>query len=193
LTDSYSLTDPGESDIFDTIIPVRMVNYDGFVDLALSFGGHGAKIIDMSTIVTAEWVKMKCNFGCGYYGTNNCCPPSTPSVSHTREVLACYEHALLIHSQTGLRSEPHPTSVAVRMEYELFLSGFYKAFALGAGPCRLCEMCSLGNCRHPESARPSMESCGIDVFQTARNNGFSIETLTGRSCPTNRYALVLID
>lgn len=184
---------PGESDISNTFIPVLMVDYDSFVDMAISLGAHGAKIIEMGTIVTAEWVRMKCNFGCGYYGTNNCCPPHTPSVSQMREVLACYDHALLIHSNTDVRSQPHPTSVAVRIERELFLSGFYKAFALGAGPCRLCEMCSRGSCRHPESARPSMESCGIDVFQTARNNGFGIETLTDRSCPTNRYALVLID
>jgi predicted metal-binding protein len=170
-----------------------MVNYDRFVDLAKSFGAYEAKIIEMSTIVTAEWVRMKCNFGCGYYGTNNCCPPYTPPVSQMKEVLACYSHALLIHSKTDIRNEPHPTSIAVQTERELFLSGFYKAFALGAGPCRLCDMCSKGNCRHPESARPSMESCGIDVFQTARNNGFPIETLTDRSCPANRYALVLID
>ena len=174
-------------------IPDRMDNYDRFVDLALSFGAHGAKIIETSSIVTAEWVRMKCNFGCGYFGTSNCCPPNTPPVAQMKEVLACYQHALLIHSRTDVRSEPHPTSVAVKLEHEMFFSGHHKAFALGAGPCRLCDMCSKGNCRHPESARPSMEGCGIDVFQTARNNGFPIETLTDRTCGINRYSLVLID
>jgi hypothetical protein len=38
-----------------------------------------------------------------------------------------------------------------------------------------------------------MESCGIDVFQTARNNGFTIGVLTDRRCSVDRFGLVLIE
>jgi hypothetical protein len=38
-----------------------------------------------------------------------------------------------------------------------------------------------------------MEACGIDVFATARANGFPIEVLTDRSCPENCYGLLLIE
>jgi len=38
-----------------------------------------------------------------------------------------------------------------------------------------------------------MEACGIDVYQTARNNGFSIETLRERTQTQNHYCLMLID
>ncbi len=53
--------------------------------------------------------------------------------------------------------------------------------------------CNMEHCVHPEEARPSMESCGIDVYVTVRNNGFFIEVLEDESCQPNRYAIVLIE
>ncbi len=38
-----------------------------------------------------------------------------------------------------------------------------------------------------------MEACGIDVFQTARNNGFEIDTRIETYGRWNYYALVLIE
>jgi hypothetical protein len=38
-----------------------------------------------------------------------------------------------------------------------------------------------------------MESCGIDVFQTARNNGFFIQTLKEKTETQNLYCLMLVD
>ncbi len=38
-----------------------------------------------------------------------------------------------------------------------------------------------------------MESCGIDVFSTVRNNGYRIEVLKERPYPMNRFGLVLIE
>ncbi|MBN1914045.1 MAG: hypothetical protein JW788_06565 [Candidatus Omnitrophica bacterium] len=65
---------------------------------------------------------------------------------------------------------------------------------MGAGPCRLCKECDLkGGCRHRDKVRPSMEACGIDVFTTARNNGFTINTLDSYKCKANYFGLVLID
>ena len=37
-----------------------------------------------------------------------------------------------------------------------------------------------------------MEGCGIDVFQTARNNGFTIDTLRDRDDDHNYFGLVLL-
>jgi predicted metal-binding protein len=48
-------------------------------------------------------------------------------------------------------------------------------------------------CRFPAKTRPAMEACGIDVFQTARNNGFSITTLKEKSETQNLYCLMLVD
>jgi hypothetical protein len=38
-----------------------------------------------------------------------------------------------------------------------------------------------------------MEACGIDVFQTARDNGLFIEPLRKRTDTNNEYCLMLVD
>ena len=70
----------------------------------------------------------------------------------------------------------------------------HKAFTLASGPCRLCEKCDTSSpCRHPHMARPAMEACGIDVFETARAVDFPIQTLTSRDETPNFYSLLLVE
>ena len=38
------------------------------------------KWIDPKEIVVAQWVRMKCMFGCSEYGQNTSCPPNVPSL-----------------------------------------------------------------------------------------------------------------
>jgi len=38
-----------------------------------------------------------------------------------------------------------------------------------------------------------MEGCGIDVFQTARNNGFFIQPLREKTENQNLYRLMLVE
>jgi predicted metal-binding protein len=84
--------------------------------------------------------------------------------------------------------------LVAELERTAFLDGHYKALGLGDGPCRLCKECALaGDCRHPELARPSMESCGIDVYATARNSGIELEVVTRRTGPSKHINLILID
>jgi predicted metal-binding protein len=82
--------------------------------------------------------------------------------------------------------------VVTKLEREIFLAGYYKALAYGSGPCELCEECNIQQCNHPRRSRPSMESCGIDVYATVRANGFPIEVVKDKTCEQNYYGLVLI-
>ena len=165
------------------------IDLNPFVQKAYEFGAVEAKLIDAKSVVTAPWVRMKCQFGCGGYDAGLCCPPRTPTPQQTREVIDSYDRALLIHG----RLDPDTTRIATQVEREIFLSGFHKALAFGAGPCRLCRPCNLEKCNHPREARPSMEACGIDVYTTVRANGYHIQVLTDRSCERNSFGLVLID
>jgi len=79
------------------------------------------------------------------------------------------------------------------VEREAFLQGYHKAFAFGAGPCNLCKSCPEEGCKHPDKARPSMEACGIDVFTTARSNGYPIEVVVDESSEQNYCGLLLIE
>jgi predicted metal-binding protein len=170
-----------------------MATYNKYVKKAVALGAKEAKIIDPGTIVTGPWVRWKCKYGCDGYDSSLCCPPNTPDYKETRELLDSYEKALLAHFTETPGHKPAPTEVVVRLERDIFLDGHYKAFALGAGPCNLCKDCSMKVCRHAEKARPSLESCGIDVFQTARNNGYEIKVVKDYNSLVNRYAIVLIE
>jgi predicted metal-binding protein len=82
------------------------------------------------------------------------------------------------------------------LEGTAFKDGHYKALVLLAGPCRWCAACARGrgeSCTRGAQARPAMEACGIDVFQTARNNGFPIETLREKTETQNLYSLLSTD
>jgi len=162
---------------------------DLFVKRITDLGAIEAKIVKASSVVTAPWVRLKCQYGCSGYGSSLCCPPSTPSPDETRKVIDSYETALLAHFAAGKAA----TSSMVTLEREVFLEGYYKAFAFGAGPCSLCKSCDEESCKHPERARPSMEACGIDVFATARGNGYPIEVVRDEGSEQNRYGLLLIE
>jgi len=157
---------------------------------AIKHGARDAKEISADTIVTAPWVRLKCQYGCGGYGQRLTCPPYSPSPEQTASMLKDYQSALLVHGD----NHTDITHIVARIERQAFLDGYHKAFAMGSGPCRLCDECNLADeeCLHPKEARPAMEACGIDVFQTVRNNGFPIEVVRNRSSAQNYYGVVLI-
>jgi predicted metal-binding protein len=170
---------------------IRLPAPSVFVKRAVRLHVTDAKIIDPRRVVTGEWVRLKCQFGCDGYGQHLTCPPFSPTPSQTRRVLDEYQTAVLIHYDS---EEWREVDVVVStLEREAFLAGYYKALGLGSGPCSLCETCNLGGgCRHAEQARPSMEACGIDVYATARAAGFPIEVVKGYSSPQNYYGLLLL-
>ena len=161
---------------------------------ALEQGIEAAKVIDPHSIVTAEWVRMKCQFGCTGYGAGLCCPPYSPTPETTRKVIDSYEKAVLLHQrlQPDRRTKEF-NGIIARLEREIFLDGYYKAWSMGSGPCRLCKECDpTGVCRHSYKARPSMEACGVDVFKTARDNGFPIEVVQTYEDVRNAYGVILV-
>lgn len=164
------------------------VNY--FVKRACDLGAKEAKIISPKKVFTAEWVRRKCQYGCDGYGLHLTCPPYSPTPLETRRMLDEYETAVLIHSPLRWMDI---TSIVCTLEREAFLSGYYKAFGLGSGPCELCEICNVKKvCKHVEEARPSIEACGIDVFRTARTAGYPINVVRNHSCAQNYYGLLLL-
>ena len=161
----------------------------------LEVGMDGAKVIHPHSVVTAEWVRMKCQFGCPGFGLSHCCPPHTPTPGVTRKVIDTYEKAILLHRRLakGERTK-HFNETIVRLEIKIFLDGYYKAWSMGSGPCRLCKECDLStSCKHGYEARPSMEACGIDVFKTARDNGFPIEVVRTHEDERNIFGLSLVE
>lgn len=165
-----------------------------FVQLALDMGAESAGLIDASTIVCGAWVRLKCQFGCPGYNKRLMCPPFTPTPKETAEVVACYGRAILLHAHDNAIIN----DIIPELERRIFLAGYYKALGFGSGPCRICENkgseCNTSKrCRYPIIARPSMEACGINVFETARSNGFHIEVVRSHAQIDDYFGVVLVD
>ncbi|HTY61627.1 MAG TPA: DUF2284 domain-containing protein [Acidobacteriota bacterium] len=166
-----------------------MLSEREIIKAATELGAKKAKIVSPRRVVTAQWVRWKCCYGCSGYQSSLMCPPYTPLPAETRQMLDQYKRAVLFEAGRG-----QPKKIAVALENKLFLQGFFKAFGIGAGPCSLCKECAFEKgCRKPELARPSLESCGIDVFTTARRHGFTINVVRDEDDPQHYFGLVLID
>lgn len=169
------------------------------------FGEHGYtdfRWIEPTEIVVAQWVRMKCTFGCSNYGRNASCPPNTPSVAECREFFDEYGAAAMFHFEKTVDSPEDRrrwsrgvNTGLLNLERAVFLSGYRKAFLIFMDCCRLCAGCTddRSECKNPLQARPAAEAMAVDVFSTARKYGYPIGVLTDYSDAMNRYALLMIE
>jgi len=160
-----------------------------FANLAVKMGAAEAKLINVKNVFVEDWVRLKCQYGCGGYNKSLTCPPYSPTPDQTKRALKGYSRAILMQ----LPDESMKThDMVAKLERHVFLRGYYSALGLPAGPCERCKKCNLKHCVYPRLARASMEACGIDVYATARKNGFHIEVLkTKRQKPTY-FGLLLV-
>jgi predicted metal-binding protein/ubiquinone/menaquinone biosynthesis C-methylase UbiE len=156
---------------------------------ARAIGFIFARVIEATEIVTEPWVRIKCEQGCARYGSSLSCPPHSLSLEKMREVLSAYTHALLVQATPPAESF-HERLLA--LERLAFLNGHPEALAFGAGPCPVCPACSTdGKCRFPDRARPSLEACCVDVYETARRAGLSLAPLRHRMGYVKYVGLIL--
>ena len=170
-------------------------------DMFHSQGYGDYRWIDPKRIVVAQWVRMKCMFGCGEYGRGAACPPNTPSVAECERFFNEYSQAVILHFE-GRMDKPddrHAWSARinaklVKLERAVFLAGFERAFMLFMDTCGLCEACSgkRDTCEHPRMARPAPEAMAVDVYSTVRRFGFEINVRTDYDQKMDRYAFLMI-
>ena len=172
--------------------------------LAKELGFHEVHFMEASDIVTARWIILKCLYGCAKYNTSWCCPPATPDLQMTRDILSEYELALLLvnenmnehfyrNSAASRRIQIKQWKSTVALERKLFLMGYYKAFGLPADTCALCKECAYPKqCKFPNEKRPTLEGCGIDVFQTLKKLGLSTGLVRKVEDCFYSYSLILL-
>jgi predicted metal-binding protein len=174
-------------------------------ELEALFQQHGYtdfKWINPKDIVVSQWVRIKCTFGCGEYGRNASCPPNTPPVAECRRFFDEYSTAVVFHFEKAVEKpeDRHAWSKGVnqgllKLERNVFVSGYEKAFLLFMDSCGMCADCTgvREQCKDPRLSRPSPESMAMDVFSTVRQFGYPIEVLSDYAQPMNRYAFLLIE
>ncbi|MCQ2356539.1 MAG: DUF2284 domain-containing protein [Methanocorpusculum sp.] len=157
--------------------------------------GGDATPIAADKIVTGEWVRMKCLFGCNGFGRRFSCPPYTPTPAETQAMLDGYSHALLVRFD-GDVGETTPERLVSRemtryvqtvmfaLEEMAFHDGFYKAFGYTGHQCGWCGKCTakeegavITDCKNRRKMRPSMEAAGIDVYATCAAAGWKLDVL----------------
>jgi len=180
------------------------------------------KLIPANLIVVGEWVRWKCRYGCRAYGKHLCCPPFAPGPEETRRMVSEYRYAALARFQARAATDLLPQHLhhalwqsldeihrtIFQLERAAFLAGYYKAFGMGALPCTLCPTCvaeemtekgatlqamDVLRCRHMDMMRPSLEACGIDVFATIKNAGYSPAVFKDYAERLELFGLLLLE
>ncbi len=160
------------------------------------------KWIKATDIVVSQWVRMKCTFGCGTYGKKGACPPNVPSVAECREFFSEYQDAVIIHFEKVFDKVEERFSWGkevnrklIKLEREVFLAGFQKAFLFYMDECCLCDDCSKFRveCKNQKAARPCPEAFAVDIFTTVKKCGYPINVLSEYSEKMNRYAFLMVE
>ena len=175
--------------------------HDNLEELFKKHGFTDFKWIDPKKIVVSQWVRMKCIFGCGDYSKNASCPPNVPTVYECERFFSEYNDAFVFHFQKRV-DRPEDRNVwskkvnsdLLKLEREVFISGYERAFLLYMDSCYLCSDCSgeRYKCKNLKSSRPSVEAMAVDVYTTVREVGYSIHVLSDYSQTMNRYAFLMI-
>ncbi|MHA2074383.1 MAG: DUF2284 domain-containing protein [Candidatus Hodarchaeales archaeon] len=165
-------------------------------------GFNDFKWIDPKNIIVAQWVRLKCTFGCPEFGNKAACPPNTPSVMDCKKFFREYERAVIFRFEKQLEDPEtrHKWSKSVNLklldlEKKVFLEGHVKAFLLPMNSCHICEECTsdLKDCSHPKKSRPAPEGMAVDLFSTVKQVGYPIKVLKDYTEVMNRYALLMVD
>ena len=158
--------------------------------------------VDAQKIVIAQWVRMKCMFGCTEYGKSASCPPNVPSVAECERFFRDYTEAAIFHFEKKV-DKPEDRYAWTRqvntklwkLERDVFVAGYPKAFLLFMDTCYLCNDCSGSRikCLNKKLARPTPEALAVDVYSTVRQVGYPIEVLYDYSQKMDRYAFLMIE
>lgn len=159
----------------------------------------------VNNIGVAQWVNLKCRYGCSQYKANWSCPPATPDLSEVRTILSEYSTALMLignqnrndfykDSNRNRTDQVKYWKGIVSLERMLFLQGYDKAISLVSGACSLCKQCAYPDaCKFPMEKRPTVESFYIDLIGTLKNLGIDTKVALKLNETFKYYSIILLD
>ncbi len=162
-----------------------------WLQLAQEHGFRTGVLLEPRDVITAPWVALKCQFGCKKFAKGLQCPPFSMDADKTRQLLDSYTKCLLVEG-----TPPGHTfhQQLLDLERSVFLQGKHKALIFGAGPCSLCPTCDINKpCVKPGKARPAMEACGIDVYETMKKAGLGLSPRTAKDQYVKYVGLLLLE
>ena len=178
-----------------------MADTERINEILKSQGFEEFKWVDASEIMVAQWVRVKCLFGCSEYGSG-ACPPNTPLVEECKSFFSEYQRAVIVVLKKHADKKNYPSDWSKQMtknllevERQIFLSGYYKIFLLNQTCCSLCKDCkgNRNDCANKKDSRPSPEAFAVDVYETLRNANIDINVVAENPGGMKRIAILMID
>ncbi len=179
-----------------------MINHKQLEEIFAKHSFTDFKWLDAKKIVVAQWVRMKCMFGCAEYGNSATCPPNVPSVEECKNFFHDYSEAVIFHFEKSV-NKPDDRYAWTRqvntklwkLERDVFVLGYPKTFLLYMDTCYLCQDCSetRTKCLNKKMARPTPEALAVDVYSTVKQLGYPIQVLSDYSQQMNRYAFLMVE
>jgi len=155
------------------------------VELALACGATHAAALPADQISLDAVFRDICQSNaCGNYGQCYMCPPDVGDIHEMMARVHTYQSAVLYQTIHALEDSfdyegmveagARHAAVSQALEQRLCEAGTAGYMHLSAGGCKVCEVCAKREqlpCRYPDRAMPSMESYGVNVYQTAQQAG----------------------
>ncbi|MCL2857512.1 MAG: DUF2284 domain-containing protein [Oscillospiraceae bacterium] len=151
---------------------------------ALQLGASGAAVIRVEQISFRPEFRAACEQNtCGQYARCWMCPPDVGEVDDLITQAKRYEYALIFQSVGQLEDsfdiegmleagkKHNELTLAIDREIAALYGDFLR---LGAGGCRVCEVCAKADnlpCRSPRRATASLEAYGVAVSELAEACG----------------------
>ncbi len=172
------------------------MNADEWIQVALDCGAAKAALIGQEQIVLSAEFRAICEGnGCGSFGQCWMCPPDVGPIDALMAQVRAFPRALLYQTIWPLEDSYDlegmtagaigHAQVSQRLQAALRPLARGPVLHLTCGGCRLCEVCAKRDgrpCRFPERALPSMESYGVDVYNTAK--GTPLKYINGHNTVT---------
>ena len=155
------------------------------VSIALACGAAKAEMINGDKVVLSPIFSDICaTNSCGNYGNCYMCPPDVGEIEQLMDRVRKYPVGLLYQTISTLEDSfdyegmtaagAAHVHVSQRLQRALAPLQSEGSLHLTCGGCRLCDVCAKREgkpCVHPDQALPSLESYGIDVYNTAKPTG----------------------
>ena len=178
--------------------------FERIENLALSLGAYRASVIPVENIQTdAAFRDMCAANACGNYGRNWMCPPDAGDIHDLMAELRTYSYALVYQTVSELEDSydfegmmeagARHNRLMVEIREKLADEPLARILHLGAGGCRMCEVCGKRTgepCRHPDLAVASLETYGVNVSKLAPAAG--MKYINGQDTVTY-FGAVLFD
>ena len=176
---------------------------DTIVQLALSCGaGNAAALPAREVVLNAVFRDICQGNACGKYGKCYMCPPDVGDIQAMMDSVRTYRDAVLyqtIHTledsfdyEGMVEAGARHAAVSQALQKRLKQMDIPAFLHVSVGGCRVCDVCAKAEnlpCIYPDLAMPSLESYGVDVYNTAAYAG--LKYINGQNTVTY-FGMVLL-